>query len=157
MQLKVKRFVECKRIDFFFIFQNLLLSQEANSTFRILLNESTRRLKLLSKKLGSCIEKARPYHEAQEKARLAQIECQAAAVKFQRANGKYYCFVCCCLVFMNFFFKIFYFWHEFKKLWVPVVIRFHRFIFSQNSVQIKHTFHNVAKPIKFYIIDLMLK
>lgn len=65
-----------------------LLSQEANSTFRILLNESTRRLKLLSKKLGSCIEKARPFHEAQEKARVAQIECQAAAVKFQRANGK---------------------------------------------------------------------
>lgn len=61
--------------------------QEANSTFRILLNESTRRLKLLSKKLGSCIEKARPYYEAQDKARLAQIDCQAAAVKFQRANG----------------------------------------------------------------------
>lgn len=63
--------------------------EEANSTFRILLNESTRRLKLLSKKLGSCIEKARPYHEAQEKSRLAQIECQAAAVKFQRANEIY--------------------------------------------------------------------
>ncbi|XP_022233117.2 SH3 domain-binding protein 5 homolog [Drosophila obscura] len=60
--------------------------EEANSTFRILLNESTRRLKLSSKKLGSCIEKARPYHEALDKAREAQIECQRAAVKFQRAN-----------------------------------------------------------------------
>ncbi|XP_053965565.1 SH3 domain-binding protein 5 homolog [Anastrepha ludens] len=60
--------------------------EEANSTFRILLNESTRRLKLSSKKLGSCIEKARPYYEALEKAREAQIECQKAAVKFQRAN-----------------------------------------------------------------------
>ncbi|XP_023158942.1 SH3 domain-binding protein 5 homolog, partial [Ceratitis capitata] len=60
--------------------------EEANSTFRILLNESTRRLKLSSKKLGSCIEKARPYHEALETARKAQIECQKAAVKFQRAN-----------------------------------------------------------------------
>ncbi|KAH8356270.1 hypothetical protein KR200_006709 [Drosophila serrata] len=60
--------------------------EEANSTFRILLNESTRRLKLSSKKLGSCIEKARPYHEALDKAREAQIECQKAAVKFQRAN-----------------------------------------------------------------------
>lgn len=60
--------------------------EEANSTFRILLNESTRRLKLSSKKLGNCIEKARPYHEALEKAREAQIECQRVAVKFQRAN-----------------------------------------------------------------------
>ncbi|XP_037893192.1 SH3 domain-binding protein 5 homolog isoform X1 [Glossina fuscipes] len=61
--------------------------EEANSTFRILLNESTRRLKLSSKKLGSCIEKARPYYEALEKARAAQIECQKAAVKFRTANG----------------------------------------------------------------------
>lgn len=38
--------------------------------------------------MGKCIEVARPYYEAQEKARLAQIECQAAAVQFQRANGK---------------------------------------------------------------------
>ncbi|XP_023305314.2 SH3 domain-binding protein 5 homolog [Lucilia cuprina] len=60
--------------------------EEANSTFRILMNESTRRLKLSSKKLGSCIDKARPYYEALEKAREAQIECQKAAVKFQRAN-----------------------------------------------------------------------
>lgn len=70
---------------------NIFLSlhkQEANSTFRILLNESTRRLKLSSKKLGNCIEKARPYYESLEKAREAQIECQQAAVKFQRANGE---------------------------------------------------------------------
>ncbi|XP_068144563.1 SH3 domain-binding protein 5 homolog [Drosophila tropicalis] len=60
--------------------------EEANSTFRILLNESTRRLKLSSKKLGNCIEKARPYYEALDKAREAQVECQQAAVKFQRAN-----------------------------------------------------------------------
>lgn len=67
----------------------LSIKQEATSTFRILLNESTRRLKLLTKKLGSCIEKARPYYEALEKSRFAQIECQKAAVKFQRANGIY--------------------------------------------------------------------
>ncbi|XP_068082496.1 SH3 domain-binding protein 5 homolog [Anabrus simplex] len=59
---------------------------EANTTFRLLLNESTRRLKLLSKKLGSCIERARPYYEALEVARQAQYECQRAAVQFQRAN-----------------------------------------------------------------------
>ncbi|XP_055595143.1 SH3 domain-binding protein 5 homolog isoform X1 [Uranotaenia lowii] len=60
--------------------------EEAKSTFRILMNESTRRLKLSSKKLGSCIEKARPYYESLEKAKAAQLECQAAAIKFQRAN-----------------------------------------------------------------------
>ncbi|CRK89207.1 CLUMA_CG002967, isoform A [Clunio marinus] len=60
--------------------------EEANATFRILLNESTRRLKLSAKKLGNSIEKSRPYYEALEKARVAQIECQKAAVKFQRAN-----------------------------------------------------------------------
>lgn len=62
--------------------------KEANATFRILLNESTRRLKLSAKKLGSSIDKSRPYHDAVEKARVAQIECQKAAAKFQRANGK---------------------------------------------------------------------
>ncbi|XP_031640515.1 SH3 domain-binding protein 5 homolog [Contarinia nasturtii] len=60
--------------------------EEANSTFNILYNESTRRLKLLIKKLGSCIEKSRPYYENSEKARLARIECQAAAAEFRRAN-----------------------------------------------------------------------
>ncbi|XP_017775605.1 PREDICTED: SH3 domain-binding protein 5 homolog [Nicrophorus vespilloides] len=59
---------------------------EANTTFRMLLNEATRRLKLYSKKLGSCIEKARPYYEALEVARKAQTECQKAAVVFRRAN-----------------------------------------------------------------------
>lgn len=62
-------------------------AQEAESTFHILLNESTRRLKLLTKKLGSCIERSAPYYESLEKARLAQAECQAAAKRFQRANG----------------------------------------------------------------------
>lgn len=59
---------------------------EANTTFRMLLNESTRRLKLFSKKLGSCIERARPYYEAVEVSKKAQMECQKAAVLFQRAN-----------------------------------------------------------------------
>lgn len=42
-----------------------------------------------AKKLGSSIDKSRPYHEALEKARVAQIECQKAAAKFQRANGEH--------------------------------------------------------------------
>lgn len=59
---------------------------EANTNFRLLLNNSTHRLKLSAKKLGSCIEKARPYYEALEVAKQAQLECQKAAVQYQRAN-----------------------------------------------------------------------
>lgn len=60
--------------------------EEAISTFNILSNESTRRLTLLSKKFGNCIEKARPYYKALELARKAQIECQIAAAEFHKAN-----------------------------------------------------------------------
>lgn len=59
---------------------------EANTTFRMILNESTRRLKVLSKKLGGCIDRVRPYFTALEVAKKAQHECQKAAVIFQRAN-----------------------------------------------------------------------
>ncbi|XKL61199.1 hypothetical protein PGB90_008256 [Kerria lacca] len=60
---------------------------EANSTFRILMEESVRKLKLLARKLGSsCIERARPYYDAVELSKQAQLECQRAAVKFQKAN-----------------------------------------------------------------------
>lgn len=63
--------------------------QEANTTFRILLNDCTRRLKNKSKNLGSCVEKARPYYVSLDVARDAQLECQRAAVNYQRANGKF--------------------------------------------------------------------
>lgn len=59
---------------------------EANSTFNMLMNDSMRRIKLWARKLGSCIERARPYYEALEIAKKAQQECQRAAVKYQRAN-----------------------------------------------------------------------
>uniref|UniRef100_A0A0A9YH16 SH3 domain-binding protein 5 n=1 Tax=Lygus hesperus TaxID=30085 RepID=A0A0A9YH16_LYGHE len=59
---------------------------EANTTFGILMKDSMRRLKVMTVKLGSCIEKARPYYNALEIARLAQVECQKAAKAFQRAN-----------------------------------------------------------------------
>ena len=48
---------------------------------RTLLSDSTQQLKALSKKLGSCIEKARPFYEALEVAQKAQKECQ---VNFSR-------------------------------------------------------------------------
>lgn len=61
--------------------------EEANHVFRTTLTESTARLKALAKKLGSCIEKARPFYEAQELARKSQLDCQRAAVQYQRANA----------------------------------------------------------------------
>ncbi|KAF4525254.1 hypothetical protein B566_EDAN012789 [Ephemera danica] len=60
--------------------------ENANANFRRLLTESTERLKDLAKKLGSCISRARPYHEAVAEAKQAQLECQIAAVQFQRAS-----------------------------------------------------------------------
>lgn len=60
---------------------------DANTVFRSLLTDSTHHLKSLSKKLGSCIEKARPYYEALDVSTKAQAECQKAAVQFQRAAG----------------------------------------------------------------------
>lgn len=55
------------------------------------MNDSIRKLKDLFRKLGSnCIDRARPYYEAVELSKQAQLECQRAAVKFQRANGSYF-------------------------------------------------------------------
>ncbi|XP_075237270.1 SH3 domain-binding protein 5 homolog [Lycorma delicatula] len=59
---------------------------EANTTFRILMNDSTRRLKQCARKIGSSIDRARSYYEALDISRRAHQECQVAASKFQRAN-----------------------------------------------------------------------
>lgn len=61
--------------------------QEANNAFRGSLNETSTQLQSLTKKLGSCVEKARPYYEAKENAKKLQLECQRAALQYQRANG----------------------------------------------------------------------
>ncbi|CAH1403737.1 unnamed protein product [Nezara viridula] len=60
---------------------------EARTEFRQKLWESTVHLEAISKKLGSCIEKARPYYEARIKAKEALLETQKAASKFERANS----------------------------------------------------------------------
>ena len=60
---------------------------DANTVFRQLLSDSTHHLKSLSKRLGNCIEKARPYYESVDQMTRAQAECQKAAVQFQRAAG----------------------------------------------------------------------
>lgn len=53
-----------------------------------MLSKSTQQLKALAKKLGSCIEKSRPYYDAFEEYKTAQERCQEAAVQFQRAFGE---------------------------------------------------------------------
>ncbi|KAI5641732.1 SH3 domain-binding protein 5 (SH3BP5) domain-containing protein [Phthorimaea operculella] len=59
---------------------------ESMKTFHLLLNETSRRLQALTKRLGSCVDKSRPYHEAVAAAATARAECQKAAVAFQRAS-----------------------------------------------------------------------
>ncbi|XP_006824157.1 SH3 domain-binding protein 5-like [Saccoglossus kowalevskii] len=60
---------------------------ESRAVFRQSLSESTLSLNDLAKKLGSCIEKARPYYEARQQAKEAQQQTQDAALKFERANS----------------------------------------------------------------------
>ncbi|XP_072029285.1 uncharacterized protein [Amphiura filiformis] len=60
---------------------------EARAGFRASLTESTQGLNAISKKLGSTIEKARPYYDARQKAKELQHETQKAAVRFERANS----------------------------------------------------------------------
>lgn len=59
--------------------------QEARSTFRHLLAESSRQLDLLHQELGPCVDKARPYYEARMKAKVAHFNAQRAATRFEKA------------------------------------------------------------------------
>ncbi|CAK9801029.1 SH3 domain-binding protein 5 homolog [Anthophora plagiata] len=60
---------------------------EAQTAFRQLLCETTKRLTEILNKVGnSCVEKARCYYEALEIAREAQIKCQQQAQLFQKAS-----------------------------------------------------------------------
>ncbi|XP_028162644.1 SH3 domain-binding protein 5 homolog [Ostrinia furnacalis] len=59
---------------------------ESMKTFHLLLNETSRRLQALVKRLGTCVDKSRPYYDAVNVASAARAECQRAAVQFQRAS-----------------------------------------------------------------------
>ncbi|XP_049806052.1 uncharacterized protein LOC126248753 isoform X1 [Schistocerca nitens] len=60
---------------------------EARAEFRQLLCDSTVRIDMLAKKLGACVERARPYYEARMRAKEALLETQQAAIRFERANS----------------------------------------------------------------------
>ncbi|GAB1609278.1 uncharacterized protein LOC115220940 [Argonauta hians] len=58
---------------------------DARAAFRQELSDSTHKLNAMSKKLGACIDKARPYYDARMKAKEAHIDTQKAAVRYERA------------------------------------------------------------------------
>lgn len=59
--------------------------QDARADFRLTLSSSSTKLKQLAGKLGSCIEKARPYYDARMKSKELQNETQKAAIRYERA------------------------------------------------------------------------
>jgi len=57
--------------------------QEARAAFRQLLCESTVRIDSLAKKLGACVDRARPYYEARMKAKevINMMYCDSTVVQ----------------------------------------------------------------------------
>ncbi|CAL1277360.1 unnamed protein product [Larinioides sclopetarius] len=60
---------------------------EARANFRLLLSESSVRVNQLANKLGTCVEKARPYYEARMHAKQLQTQTQKAALRYERASS----------------------------------------------------------------------
>ncbi|OWF40616.1 uncharacterized protein LOC110463565 isoform X2 [Mizuhopecten yessoensis] len=58
---------------------------DGRAGFRQALSESTQKLNALAKKLGACVEKARPYYDARVKVKDAHIDAQKTALRFERA------------------------------------------------------------------------
>ncbi|XP_033732899.1 uncharacterized protein LOC117322228 [Pecten maximus] len=58
---------------------------DGRAGFRQALSESTQKLNTLAKKLGACVEKARPYYDARVKVKDAHVEAQKTALRFERA------------------------------------------------------------------------
>ncbi|XP_071945506.1 uncharacterized protein [Antedon mediterranea] len=60
---------------------------EARASFRQALTDSTQSLNAISKQLGTCIDKARPFYEARQRAKELHQSTQQAAINFERANS----------------------------------------------------------------------
>ena len=52
-----------------FVYLDLFLSQDARASFRQTLSDTTHKLDTMARKLGSCVEKARPYYDARYRAK----------------------------------------------------------------------------------------
>ena len=61
------------------------LFEERNSSFRLVLNESSNKLKATAAKLGKCVDESRPYYEAKERMMEAQKRCQKAALAYEKS------------------------------------------------------------------------
>lgn len=59
---------------------------EARSNFRLLLSESSQKINQLAKKLGSHVDKARPYYEARMKVKELEAAARKASVRHERAS-----------------------------------------------------------------------
>lgn len=59
---------------------------EARSNFRLLLSESSQKINQLAKKLGSHVEKARPYYEARMKVKELEDSARKASLRHERAS-----------------------------------------------------------------------
>lgn len=60
------------------------ISQKARSDFNKLLSDSTQKIEILSKKLSSSIEKARPYYEARDNAQELHLKAQEETLKYEQ-------------------------------------------------------------------------
>lgn len=59
---------------------------EARSNFRLLLSESSQKINQLAKKLGSHVEKARPYYEARMRVKELEEAARKASLRHERAS-----------------------------------------------------------------------
>nr|XP_050034226.1 SH3 domain-binding protein 5-like isoform X1 [Dermacentor andersoni] len=59
---------------------------EARSNFRLLLSESSQKINQLARKLGSHVEKARPYYEARMKVKELEDAARKASLRHERAS-----------------------------------------------------------------------
>ena len=51
------------------------------------MSDSSQKIAELAKKLGACVERARPYYEARVRAKQLQSETQKAALRYERASS----------------------------------------------------------------------
>ncbi|CAG2116840.1 unnamed protein product, partial [Medioppia subpectinata] len=62
---------------------------ESRTHFHLLLSDSSQKISELAKKLGSCVERVKPYYEARVRAKELRVETQRAALRFERATSSH--------------------------------------------------------------------
>lgn len=73
-----------------FTYSFFILQQKARSEFNKLLFDSTQKIEALSKKLGSSINKARPYYEARITASELHNKAQTEALRYEQATEEHH-------------------------------------------------------------------